>query len=186
MTDPYKLLKLNYLNRYNYEQRDNCALNSGIISAVKRNPTYTESLTKEDRERIRDAWSEKLEKLGRKYKKKQNEDQYIADVIELKNYMNSSFPDSFNNENPGYDNEFRISHAQKSLSVYLKHLWCMGKIEEPPICPIDRIVLTRVGLKGHNAAWGYINTPELLDEKIKAIQREKGVLSFAVWELLNF
>lgn len=186
MNDPYKSPKEDYLNKYNNNHTVICALDSGILSATRRNPTYTKDLSKEDRNNIRKAWGEKLKELGRKYTKKQNEKQYLADTLVLKNYMNLSFPHSFKNERPGYDKEFRISHAQKSLSVYLKHLWCMGEIEEPPLCPIDRIVLTKVGLNGHNAAWGYINTQELLNEKIETIRVMKGELSFAVWELLNF
>jgi hypothetical protein len=30
--------------------------------------------------------------------------------------------------------------AQKILNLYLKFLWCMGKIPMPPHCPVDRMI----------------------------------------------
>ena len=36
----------------------------------------------------------------------------------------------------------RIAQCQKSLSLYLKYLWCYGLIETPPVCPIDRVILS--------------------------------------------
>jgi hypothetical protein len=38
----------------------------------------------------------------------------------------------------------RIGLAQKALNLYLKYLWCLGEIHEPPHCPLDSIVLGQV------------------------------------------
>jgi len=35
----------------------------------------------------------------------------------------------------------RFGVAQKALNLYLKYLWCMGKIPPPPHCPFDRGII---------------------------------------------
>ena len=184
--DPLNLLKQNYLNRYNIHRSKETALNSGCIAALQRNPTYTNNLSPSKKERVREEWKRLLESIGKKYNKPQTIKQFKKDISTLKQRMNNTFPDSFNNGE--YDNEFRLSHAQKSLSVYLKHLWCMGEIPEPPTCPIDRVVLTRAGLHGKAASWGYINDMDIYEDKLKtvSVKAEESGLSVARWELLNF
>lgn len=56
---------------------------------------------------------------------------------------------------------FRISHSQKSISVFVKHLWCMDVISEPNICPVDRIILGKTEVrKNKDINWGYVNSIE--------------------------
>lgn len=59
-------------------------------------------------------------------------DLFVEDVGKLKKELKKAF---------GKDSTIRLSHAQKSLSVFLKYLWCFGLIDMPPACPIDRNVL---------------------------------------------
>jgi hypothetical protein len=37
--------------------------------------------------------------------------------------------------------------AQKLLNLYLKYLWCVGYIVEPPHCPIDRIIIGKTSFR---------------------------------------
>ena len=85
---------------------------------------------------FKEAWRAELKKIGEEYKSKKTKDDFLNDVEKLKHTLkqNKTFKDIL---------DFKISHAQKSLSVYLKFLWCMGKIEEPPCCPIDKIILIK-------------------------------------------
>jgi len=38
----------------------------------------------------------------------------------------------------------RIGIAQKVVNLYLKYLWTMGWIEEPPHCPFDGIIIEKL------------------------------------------
>lgn len=59
-------------------------------------------------------------------------DSFVEKVVKFKKELKKVF---------GKESTVRLSHAQKSLSVFLKYLWCFGLIDMPPACPIDRKVL---------------------------------------------
>ena len=157
----------------------------GVMAAYQRAHLYTPG---QDNRVIRREWESKLASLTRKYKlHSQTEEVFFNDVQELKDHMNSSFPGSFVNGTPGYDNEFRLAHAQKSLSICLKHLWIRGELGEstPPVCPIDGVVLKYAHC---NDAWTKVNSweNEYLTHLgfIKAKAEQDGFQSLPEWELV--
>jgi hypothetical protein len=88
----------------------------------------------------------------------------------------------------GYGAGFRIAHAQKSLSLVLKHYWCNNVIAEPPCCPVDRRILTIAG--DRQPKWTDLD--HMNDYRTKlgilrcAAQRDPVGPSLAEWELVNF
>ncbi len=85
--------------------------------------------------------------------------------------------------------DFRISHAQKSLGVFFKHLWCMNLINEPPQCPIDRQILKIAGVSITELSWGFVNDIETHRRKysyIKEAAQRDGFSSVSGWELSKF
>jgi hypothetical protein len=130
---------------------------------------------------IRSFWKAQLLSLALTYTTPMTVAQYEADICELKTLMNGSFAGSFRVTG------FRLSHAQKSLSVVLKHLWCMGQIAEPPACPIDRIVLAKVAADPL-PSWTKANSlgeHQMMFGLIQAAARGEKQ-SVAQWELVTF
>ena len=126
----------------------------GVIAAYQRSHLYTPGLNNLD---IHEYWEAQLKFLAQKYKTlDQTVDVFVKDIIQLKRNMNETFPGRFNNGTTGYDNEFRIAHAQKSLSICLKHLWIRGELGNhvPPVCPVDGVVLKYAH---NNDAWTKVN-----------------------------
>jgi len=82
---------------------------------------------------------------------------------------------------------YKYGVAQKLTNLFLKHLWCMGYIVEPPHCPVDRIILAKTSLRGQ-LNWTQITTREQYLSAINAIRMEadRQNQSLAVWELLNY
>lgn len=137
-----------FLMRYSSNNKEEDAWRSGISAAVRQLKVYSLHDASKRRE-IRGKWKEQLITLGEKYKDTQTRQQFEKDVEELWTAMNAKYKAEFThpdlrNSNPG----FRIAQAQKSLSVYLKHLWCNGKIAMPPVCPIDSTILKVIGKRG--------------------------------------
>ena len=133
------------------------AENLGVIAAYQRAHLYTPRQNNSD---IRIEWESQLKILSEKYKSENTtEADFIKDILQLKDHMNKCFPGRFNNGTPGYDNEFRIAHAQKSLSICLKHLWVRGELGKhmPPVCPIDGVLLKYAN---NNDAWTKVNSIE--------------------------
>lgn len=161
----------------------------GIIAAVQRASLYTPSTSHAD---ILKRWEDKLNDLVEKYKtKQQTEETFKQDIKTLKDAMNCAFPPEqkrFNNGKSGYDNEFRIAHAQKSLSICLKHLWCRGELKNntPPLCPVDGILLKSV----HNTdSWTKVNSMKEYEEHIdlfKKKQLAQGYDNLSFWELMTW
>ncbi|OZA15591.1 MAG: hypothetical protein B7Y05_03145, partial [Polynucleobacter sp. 24-46-87] len=117
----------------------------------------------------------------------QSVSQFEKDFIALQATMNNLYGNYFLSYHKG-GNGFRISHAQKSLSIYLKHLWCLGQIPLPPICPIDNVVLKLTEAKGVDATWTFVNSLDEHKKRFTLIDNEarKKKLPIAEWEILNF
>ena len=82
-----------------------------------------------------------------------------------------------------HEGRFRIGTAQKAMNLYLKYLWCAGWIPEPPHCPIDRIILTHLGIENVNwTSLDDIGKYRKIMEKVRERAGGSGS-SIAVWEL---
>ncbi|SFO60272.1 hypothetical protein SAMN04488519_1098 [Algoriphagus ornithinivorans] len=194
MKNQIEIAKVEFVKKYNNEKSVERALSRALNASVQHNSLYAPSVSMTERKAVRKAWIEKLVELSKEYQNGADIETFHAQVLELRDYMNRNFSEYFRNDvHPkyGYNPGFRISHAQKSLSVFLKHLWCMGMIDTPPICPVDRVILEKIGKKGKSAAWGYVNTMEEHKEKLgfifSHIQKTNNPnVAVAVWELLEF
>lgn len=132
------------------------ALRSAIYAATNRNSPYVKSTTYDVKNKIRNYWKCRLCEIAREVKLygiATDGEFFIFKMKILWKQLKGKFP----NQN------FRFSHAQKSLSVFLKYLWCYGEIEEPPICPIDSLII-QVAAKQDNQL-GSMRWTQMKDEK---------------------
>jgi hypothetical protein len=169
------------------------ALNKAIGAAVGRNKLYSSNNKIKERIDCKKYWKEFLISIGSKYKDiYYDESQYLIDIEFLKCEMNKRFSRIFVKEEDikiDLDSGFRISHAQKSISVYLKHLWCMGLFGTPPQCLIDRKILSSILKNKYVSSWIKVNSIEShgsLVQIIKIVAEIDGCKSIAIWELLNY
>jgi hypothetical protein len=169
-----------FLNRYNQSRTIKEALSKSISAAVQHNKLYN-NLSNKERERVRDFWSVSLLKLSCRYVKEiWNEHQYEDEIIKLKNIMNDNFVRLI---------DFRISHSQKSISIFFKHMWCLGDLPIPPQCPVDRIILTRANAPYNERKWGFVNDIETHRKRYNILRLasiEDGFDNVSIWELENF
>lgn len=151
-------VKAKFLTQYNPGKDQSVAVSKAIAAAVQHNTLYRPDCSQSERSEVRATWSRLLTEAAQKYVEPQTVETYEFDFLSIRESMNATHGTKFRNvPHPRYKKSppgFRVSHAQKSLSVYLKHLWCIGFIVEPPSCPVDRIILERVGLKYDAASWG--------------------------------
>lgn len=185
--------KKNFRNNYSVNSFHDAA-KLGIIAAIQHGYLYTPNLLLEKRNKIKFFWENQLVKLSEKYKNKQTLETFISDIIELKNVINEKYKDELNNGHSEYDNGFRVAHAQKSLSICLKHLWCHEIIKDvPPVCPIDSNILYAKGVDIRKS-WVKCNNIEDNNEekysgyrsqikKVIELSKKKGFDYAAQWEL---
>ena len=144
-------------------------------------------------------WKAELEKLGEKYKQsRQTRAQFIKDVCTLQASINKSqYHNCFAN------GRIRIGQCQKSLSIFLKWMWCQGELAGmPPVCPIDGQVLAKCRrilkeyqegtveeIKDTYVSWSNLDCLVLYErlvditEKVAALTEDRRP---AVWELFAF
>lgn len=163
------------------------ALRNAMASATRRNRLYKKGITKEEYRKayneVYDLWPALLYSSVNEYighEGKVNIDFMVRQVLSLKDKMSH------------IDNiEFKLSHAQKSLSVFLKYLWCYGVIVEPPICPIDAMVLGKgsdVNPIFKDIIWTNIDdviTYRRIMVSLMNLAKSKE-LTLAKWELIEF
>jgi hypothetical protein len=183
-------MKTSFLNRYNQNRTIEKALSSGVSAAVQHNSLYREGVRQVAKPLFQESWKEQLISVSKKFEQTVEASAYEEDILKLKQYINEKYSTLFRDTpHPkyGYEAGFRISHAQKSISVYLKHLWCMGKIPRPPQCPVDRIILKKAGIKYPETNWAYVNSIEEHRGEMCFLNNKAVIagLHVADWELAS-
>jgi hypothetical protein len=82
---------------------------------------------------------------------------------------------------------YKFGVAQKLLNLCLKYHWCLGLTEEPPHCPVDRIVIEKTSYRG-KLNWTDIRSREkyaAVIGEIAGLANAEGV-SIAKWELRHY
>jgi hypothetical protein len=92
------------------------------------------NIKKEIESKLVDMSKEYLDPISEKEQEKRHEE----NIIELSNSISEKYGTYLEG------NRFRIGIAQKALNLFLKYLWCLGKIHEPPHFPIDFIMLGKI------------------------------------------
>ena len=180
--------KKKFVQKYNPNRDIETALKSGIIAAVQRNLLYAKSIKPNQKLLVREGWAQSLLDIAKEFQKEVSLEQYEQLILDLQKHMNEKYRGLFDSGSQ-HGSMFRISHSQKSISVCVKHLWCLGEIPEPKICPVDRSILYQTGAATvGDVAWGYVNSIEDHRRKFNYIIEEahKSNLTVAQWELSNF
>ena len=135
------------------------------------------------------SWRDELIDIGDEYiKAMKDRAGFEKDVLRLQAAMNARFRPILQPKSPRYPPGFRIAHSQKSLSLLLKHYWCHGKVQEPPVCPVDRLILTTADAPYNLRTWTTVNTMEKYRAQLASLDAAASAAgqSVAVWELLEF
>ncbi|TXG85207.1 MAG: hypothetical protein E6R13_02260 [Spirochaetes bacterium] len=179
-----------YIKDYNSLSKNELyliAARNSIGAAVKRNSTYCKNITKESKNRIRTQWQEFLFE----YLDEINNDNNLTSWKSVLSKFKKSMNDSFDN-NLWFD-EFRISHSQKSLSVFKKYDVCIKlhfneEFISSPMCPIDRIVFKKSRFPFPIPSWGKMNNMEEYETATNIISQKLSVdiKDLWKWELINF
>lgn len=79
---------------------------------------------------------------------------------------------------------YRIGTAQKTLNLYLKYLWCAGWISEPPHCPFDNQVVSKLpDVPNKWRTWTTVDDTNAYQHWVSEARQVAGDISLAVWEL---
>ena len=116
--------------------------------------------------------------------------QYVDGCSEEEHYRNISALIAYANEiDPGILDKagYKYGVAQKLLNLALKYHWCLGLIDEPPHCPVDRIIISKTSYCG-KTNWTQITEKSQYEEIIGEVKAMAGrkELSIPKWELTHY
>lgn len=154
-----------------------------ILGAFGRGKVYPENEIKKGKDarhnEVNKDVRERLDLLATQY-----ETSCASDYIHCTNI--SKLTDGLTHHFGNYfrDQQFRIGIAQKLINLYLKYLWCIDVIPEPPHCPFDNKVLDQLpGFKTVN--WTQITDINTYEKIVNAarVEAKKQNKSLSQWEL---
>ena len=158
-------------------------------AAVGRSKTYTDNINDAIKVEIKNEVKRILYNMWDDYKIKVDEDSHIKNIEFISDKVSNKFHNYLVNR------RFRIGSSQKVLNLFLKYLWCLDKIVEPPHCPIDSIILEKLNIEGRkknlikkkvfSVSWTKLDSIKDYLSIIKEAKKITGI-SLSIWELKNF
>lgn len=127
----------------------------------------------EIRQHFRSDWGELLVNESEPYRESPRfvtDEQHCAVISKISEQLSSKFGQYLAGD------RLRFGTSQKAFNLYLKYLWAMDEIAMPPHCPVDSVVLARIGIFD---SWTQCDSCEQYMGWINAIRKR---LSLAEWE----
>jgi hypothetical protein len=149
-----------------------------LAATAQRSGLYRSGLTDRKRQPFKRSLRKALEHIARRYKTAVSEPVHIRNIEWLATSLSAK------HANLLASGRMKCGHAQKALNLYLKYLWSIGRVVEPPHFPIDSIILKDVP-KHSTCRWTKIKSIQEYCKVVEAarIQATRQRLSLARWEL---
>lgn len=157
-------------------------VSSSIVGAVRHSPIYANA-SKKNRENLQLVLRDKLCGLAARYSTQAaiTTEEHLKNIQELASHAAKTCGPFL------VDGKLRLGVAAKALNLYLKYLWCAGRLKiPPPHCPFDHTII--YDLLGFEDNW-----PEVDDaatylkwvQKAEKLRDDAKCESLAQWELRN-
>jgi hypothetical protein len=153
------------------------ALTDSHGSAFRRANVYSKDASEIDKGKFAKMLRQKLKSLEQGYLKGVTEAEHIGNIERFGQELTEQFSHVL------AGNKMRFGISQKAVNLYLKYLWVLGYIPQPPHCPIDRVILNEVGIYHEN--WTQLDDVEKYMGMIGKLKEraDKDKLTIAEWEL---
>ena len=150
------------------------ALSDSFISSVQRGRVYVPDLLDTQKRPFKDAFKDQLRSLETTYRGTVTDDAHLSCI--------ETFAHDLSRTHGGLlrGSRLRIGIAQKGVNLYLKYLWCLGRIPNPPHCPVDAIVMRAI--RGQHK-WTQLDCIDTYRDIITECRRAAGRQSLSEWEL---
>ena len=151
-------------------------LANSVAAALQRAGVYVRDATDEDGTVLGASIRSALVALAPAYVEKVAEEDHVRNIQALADEVSAQCGRVL------HDGRLRFGVAQKALNLFLKYLWCAGRIPPPPHCPFDAIVIAKLPADVQ-VPWTKIDTAEPYLKLVKAARALAGAESLPDWEL---
>jgi hypothetical protein len=118
--------------------------------------------------------------IKEEYSKNQvTDERHLENIVELCQLLTKKHGEILS------EKTFRLGMGQKVFNLYLKYLWCIGEIAEPPHCPFDSIIIAKLSKENRNVKWTQMTDKATYEKLVKSAKVESSKVgkSIAEWEL---
>ena len=150
------------------------AMRESMKSTLGRNRVYSRAEIGNERTAFRSRFASMIRAAAEQYKQPVPDDQHCATIRTIADSLSTEFKPILRG------GRLRYGTAQKMLNLYLKYLWRLARIVEPPHCPVDSVVLGAGGIAGR---WTESDSEEEYRCWIKHLRWKVHPLSLSQWEL---
>lgn len=150
-----------------------------LMATVQRAGVYSPGSREKERKKFRASLRSQLERIAQCYANKATEEAHIRNIVELSACLTSA------HANVLKSGRFRLGTAQKALNLYLKYLWCLGKIPSPPHCPFDFQIIAKLP-NCTGPSWTEMDSEADYRALVDAAKAKAQGISLAVWELRTY
>jgi hypothetical protein len=150
-----------------------------LAATVQRAGVYRSGCSEKERRPFHDYLRLKLEEIAKQYENEVPDEKHIQNIVELSNGLSGTHKDVLR------DKRFRIGTAQKALNLYLKYLWCIGKIPTPPHCPFDSFIVNKLPTY-HGPKWTALDNEEEYRNLVAAARVKAQGCPLSAWELRTY
>ena len=149
------------------------ALRNSVNASVQRNKVYVKNTSAKNCQDFRDAWGCALQFFTNRYNKKLSDNTHLSFIQAVADAMTKNWGHIL------VGGKLRFGTSQKALNLYLKFLWRLEKIPEPPHCPVDGVILKSIRVPD---AWTQSDNPDQYKDWISKIRVKAAPKSVAMWE----
>ena len=160
-----KAIKTDFLRRI--------VLSNVQSASFQRASVYAQDVQEGERIAFQDRFRQKLSALEQLYQTPVTDEEHMVTIVSFANGLSEQFPRVLK------DGRMRIGIAQKAINLYLKFLWCLELISEPPHCPLDNFVLSKIGT---HEPWTKLDDIESYKKMINELKEVAGHQSLSEWE----
>ena len=158
-------------------------LSNAINAALGHNKTYAPTATDENKDTLRRELSSAMVEFVEKYKMPVEPADHRKNLTALEEQVTKNCGSFLVGGDRRKEGHLRKGTAQKAFNLYLKFLWCAGRIPTPPHCTIDSTVIGKLPKELRNVKWTQIDSEDEYDKIIEAAQKVAGHEPLAEWEL---
>jgi hypothetical protein len=150
-----------------------------VYAAFQRAKVYSSNAEVSDKKGVKQTLEQEINKRLPKYTNPVSEKSHIANIAAIAKAIDKKWSASLD------QGSIPIGVVQKAFNLYLKLMWCMKEIHEPPHCPLDKIIIDRLPYK-HRKSWTKIRDIETYKILVVHLKKKTGGKSLAVWELETY
>ena len=150
-----------------------------VYAAFQRAKVYSSNATDSDKKGVKQALQIEIDKKLKKYVNPVKEAEHVKNISSIAGSINKKWSSSL------IDGEIPIGVVQKAFNLYLKLMWCLKEIPEPPHCPLDKIIIDKLAYK-HRKSWTKTRDIETYKTLVVELKKLAGSKSLAVWELETY